>query len=111
MAFATKRYHGLRECKLEFAFIQSKMREHLIQCFNQKHMEPFPKKKLKEPMKIEVISIDIDLLCCCSIPDVKGLGPWIACDVCDQWYLQKCEGINANKIPKTKLYVCKMCKV
>ena len=75
MEFATNRYKGLRECKLDFAFIQSKRREH------------------------------------CSIPDVKGLGPWIACDVCDQWYLQKCEGINANNIPKTKLYVCKMCKV
>ena len=87
------------------------MREHLIQCFNQKYMDPFPKKKLKEPMNIEVISIDTDLLCCCSIPDVKGLGPWVASDVCDQWYLLKCEGINANKITKTKLYVCKMCKV
>ena len=109
MEFATNRYKGLRECKLEFAFIESKMREHLIQYFNQKYIEPFPKKKLKEPLKIEVISIDIDLLCCCSIPDVKGLGPWIACDIWDQWYLQKCEGIN--KFPKTKLYVCKMCKV
>ena len=36
MEFATNRCKGLRECKLEFAFIQSKMREHLIQCFNQK---------------------------------------------------------------------------
>ena len=57
----------------------------------------FPKKKLKTLKEIKIVSIDIDLFCSCSVPDVKGLGPWIACDVCDQWYLQKCEGISGKK--------------
>ena len=57
------------------------------------------------------MSVDIELLCCCSVPDVKGLGPWIACDVCDQWYLQKCEGVNGSKIPKGILYTCKNCQI
>ena len=74
-------------------------------------MEPFPKKKFKKSKEIRVVSVDIELLCCCSVPNVKGLGPWIACDVCDKWYLQKCEGVNGSKIPKSILYACKNCQI
>ena len=56
---------------------------------------------------MKVSSIDIDLFCCCSVPDISSLGLWIACDTCDQWYLQKCEGKNGKKIPKDQLYICK----
>ena len=107
MEFVANRYSGLQEGKLEFEFIQCKMQEHLVKCFNQQYMEPFPKKKFKKSKEIRVVSVDIELLCCCSVPDVKGLGPWIACDVCDQWYLQQCEGVNGSKIPKGILYTCK----
>ena len=34
-------------------------------------MEPFPKKTLGTPKRFTVKSINIDLLCCCSIPDVN----------------------------------------
>ena len=84
------------------------MTEHLIKCFNQNYMELFPKeKKMQELRSIKASSIDIDLFCCCPVPDVSGLGPWIACNTCDQWYLQKCEGINGKKIPKDQLYIYK----
>ena len=43
MEFATNRYSALQEGKLGFMFIQSEMRKHLIKCFNQNYMEPFPK--------------------------------------------------------------------
>ena len=49
-------------------------------------MEQFPKEKLLESLEIKAVSIDFDLFCCCWVKDVKGLGPWIACNVCDQWY-------------------------
>ena len=84
MEFITNRCKGLQQGRLELKFIQSEMRNHLVQCFQQNYMEPFPKQKLVTPTGIEVINIDIDLFCCCSVPDVKGLGPWIACDVCDK---------------------------
>ena len=71
------RYSRLTEGKLQFDFIQSEMR-HLVKHFHQKYMEPFPKKILKTPKEIKIVSVDIDLFCCCSVPDVKGLGPWIA---------------------------------
>ena len=73
-------------------------------------MEPFPKRKLTATKMIDVVSVDIDLLCCCSIPDVKGLGPWIACDYCDNCFLQECEGIDGCKIPKNQSYRCKKCQ-
>ena len=70
-------------------------------------MEPFPKEKMQELRSIKVSSIDINLFCCCSVLDVVGLVPWIACNTCDQWYLQKYEGINGKKIPNDQLCICK----
>ena len=61
MGFFTNRYKGLKQGRLEFKFIQSEMRNHLVQCFQQIYMEPFPKQKLVTPIEIEVINIDIDL--------------------------------------------------
>ena len=110
--FATNKYSGLKEGKLGFTFIQSEMREHWIKCFHQNYMEPFPKEKMQELRSIKVSSIDIDLFCRCSVPDVSGLGPWITCDTCDQCYPQKCEGINGKKYQKTScIFVKKMPKL
>ena len=55
--------------------------------------------------------VDIDLFCCCSVPEVKGLGPWIACDTCDKWYLQKCEGVKGSRTAKNIPYKCRKCQV
>ena len=111
MEFVSNRYDGLRDGKLVFTFIQHEMRRHLKKCLSQKFMEPFPKRKLKCSKQIAVKSVEIDLLCCCSSPHVKGLGPWIACSVCDQWYLQKCEGIFQRKGQKQQWYICKICGI
>ena len=108
--FATNRYNGLKDGKLGFMFIQNEMRTHLIKCFNQNYMEAFPKEKMQQIRTIKVSNIDIDLFCCCSVLEVSGLGPWIACHTCNQWYFQKCEGINGKKIPKNQLYICKNCR-
>ena len=89
MEFITNQYSGLKDGTLEFDFIQNEMRGHLIKCFTQQYMEPFPKQKLKAPKQINVASVNTDMFCCCSMPDVKGIGPWIACDVCDKWCQQK----------------------
>ena len=111
LEFVTDRYSGLREDKLHFKFIQSEMREHPIKCLSQKFMEPFPKIKLSTVREVIILSVDIDFLCCCSVPDLKGLGSWIVCDICDQSYLQHCEGIDGDKIPKMQWYTCKKCQV
>ena len=100
LEFVANRYDGLQDGRLGFEFIQREMQKHLVKCFSQRHIEPFPKRKLTATKMIDVVSVDIDLLCSCSIPDVTGLGPWIACDYCDNWFLQECEGIDGGKIPK-----------
>ena len=74
-------------------------------------MEPFPKQKLATLKLIDVKKVDIDLFCCCSVPEVKGLGPGIACDTCDKWYLQKCEGVKGSRIAKNIPYKCRKCQV
>ena len=107
MEFITDRYSGLPVRKLHFEFIQSEMREHLVKRLSQKYVEPFPKIKLGTVREVKIVSVDTDLLCCCPVTDVKGLGPWIACDVCDQLYLQHCEGTDGDKIPKRQLYIFK----
>ena len=52
MEFVTNRYKGLQEGRLEFKFIQSEMGNHLVQCFQQNYMEPFPKQKLVTTIEI-----------------------------------------------------------
>ena len=74
------------------------MKEQLVKCLNQKYMQPLPKKKLNTPREMKVGIVDIEFLCCCPVPDVKGLGPWIACDGCDQWYLQRCDVVHCGHI-------------
>ena len=67
MEFATNRYKGLTEGKLEFEFLQSQMRKNLVKCFRQKYMKPFPKQRDNaSPRKINIIFFYIDLLYCCS---------------------------------------------
>ena len=87
LEFVTNRCQGLQERKQEFEFVQNEMQKHLVKCFTQKYMEPFPKQKLATLRLIDVKKVHIDLFCCCSVPEVKGQGPWIACDTGDIWYL------------------------
>ena len=109
MEFVTSRYDTLREQRLGFSFIQSEMCKHFVKCLEQNFMEPIPKISLNSPRNITVVTIEMDLFCCCNVPDVQGIGPWIACDKCDHWYLQKCEGILGKRICKTEEYTCKKC--
>ena len=62
--FAANKYSGLKEGKLQFEFIQNEMREHLVKSLSQKYMEPFLKRTLRTPREIQVVSVDIELLCC-----------------------------------------------
>ena len=109
MEFVTCRYDGLREQRLGFSFIQSEICKHFVKCLEQNYMEPFPKISLNSPRNITVVTIEMDLFCCCNVPDVPGIGPWITCDKCDHWYLQKCDGVLGKRIPKTEKYTCKKC--
>ena len=109
MEFVTCRYDTLGEQRLGFSFIQSEMHKHFVKCLEQNFMEPFPKISLNSPRNITVVTIEMDLFYCCNVPDVQGIGPWIACDKCDCWYLQKCEGILGKRIHKAEEFTCKKC--
>ena len=54
------------------------------QVFSVQNVGPFPKKNLNTLKEINVMCLNINLLCCCFVPYVKGLGPWIFYDVGDK---------------------------
>ena len=87
MEFVADRYSGLSQGHLTFSFFPGKMHKHFVKCLEQNYMEPFRKKYIEIFKNIPIKIIELDLFCCCGVPDVPGLGPWIACDICDQWYL------------------------
>ena len=72
-------------------------------------MDTISKKQLKPSKDTESTTIEFDLLCCCYVPQLPGLGPWIACDKCNTWYLQECEGVDGSKITEDESYVCNTC--
>ena len=111
MEFATNRYSGLTDAHLKFSYVQNKMRWHLKKMSNPEILGTISKTKTRIAKQIEVLSVEIDLLCCCSSPYVKGLGPWIICNICKQWYLQKCEGMDNTKTKTNQMYICKICSV
>ena len=84
--FITDRFKGLQDGQIYFSFIPGEMCKHLVKCLEQNCMEPFPKRKLKSVNKIDTIKVKILLLCCCSLPEVKCLGPWTVCDDHNKWY-------------------------
>ena len=63
-------------------------------------------KALSPSKKIASTIIEIELLCCCNVPNVPGVGSWIACDKCKKWNLKKCENIDGNKFSRD-IHVCK----
>ena len=78
-------------------FEQSKMRSHLINCLEQKCLQPFPKcrstsfVKDSPPRPTRTKKI-IKLYCSCRMPEAYDT-KMISCDVCKAWYisLQLCE--------------------
>ena len=80
----------LLNLKCEFILILGKY-------FSQNYMEPFLKWKLTMSRQLYMVSVDADLLCCCSTPDVRVLGLWIAFENCDQWYLKRHAGIKRKQ--------------
>ena len=76
----------------------------------QELYENYSKQAIKPPQKIGTENIEYELLCCCNMPDIQGLQPWIAYDTFDKWYLQKCEGLDGSAIPENNTYICKNCQ-
>ena len=75
----------------EVSFDQTRMRSHLVQCFEMKVLSPFPqpKKKVKRSMLANIL---IPFFCHCGRPD--SLDEMIQCDACDVWFHFQCAHIG-----------------
>ena len=87
-------------------FEQAKMRKHLIKCFEQKNIEPFPVIKERR-MSIYPKTITIKVYCYCrSVYDGQKI---VECNgVCGEWYHTKC---ISTSIHRNKEWFCKNCSV
>ena len=69
------------------------MREHLLNCFKNRMLLPFPGSKRCNANKCTVIATTtIKLYCICRFPEDKKQ-KMAQCGKCDEWYHKECEQI------------------
>ena len=69
------------------SFKQELMRPHLIQCFENSTVKPFPVVKMQEHRKTILFTVEIEVICFCHLPEQ---GEMIECSKCGQWYHISC---------------------
>ena len=88
-------------------YIPSKLREHLIQCLENKEMRPFPtakgtSKRRKAIKKTE----NLQLYCVCKMPDTHT--NYFLCDQCSDEYHPECLGLDMLQ-HKDRSFICPAC--
>ena len=96
-------FHDLAKKPEAAQFDQNSMRQHLIKCLNEKHLERFPMSKHTETLpratpRVKNISI-------CHMPESFD-DKMISCDNCRDWYHCSCV-LSYNSEPETwKCFKC-----
>ena len=87
-------------------FDQSKMREHLVSCFEEESMISFPMLEHTDGIRLSrKKTFKIKLFCSCQMPESVDSN-MVECEKCLRWYHFKCVGIVDN--PKS--WSCSNCK-
>lgn len=84
-------------------FDQAKMRQHLLTCFENGEITPFPRTRKATMNNKENPEIYIETFCVCRLPE--SYGDMIQCDLCDQWYHIEC--FKLTSIPDE--WMCHSC--
>ncbi|XP_065656055.1 uncharacterized protein LOC136081804 isoform X1 [Hydra vulgaris] len=74
---------------------QELMRDHLLKCFSDNHLTPFPIETSERKEKKQSKPINLPLYCICRLPDNKE-EKMVKCDNCKEWFHVSC-----LSIPKT----------
>ena len=89
-------------------FNQASMRQHLLKCFHNQRISPFPLRSQKRVIKEPTLE-KLPIFCICRLPDCGDM--MVQCDKCKEWYHPQCV-----KIPKKYLkrecqenYYCRYC--
>ena len=87
-------------------FEQSAMRPHLLNCFQEKEMSPFPMlRERRSSLTATTISIKVYCYCRCIDTGEK----MVICDgQCGEWFHTKCA---LTSVSKKKKWFCKNCAV
>ena len=114
IAFCTEFCYTGRKGVVQAEFDILRMREHLINCFENMEMTPFPKirKKLKLRKQLEKIgdySISADCAAQCDYPN--SFNDMVQCDSkeCQKWFHFKCAGLTSAT--DSLLWVCSECRI
>ena len=105
IAFAVDLVMGREPAGLRYD--QSKMRHHLIQCFEKKLLTPFPSESMRmmKPSKQE-----IKVFCTCRLPDFEG-EEMAECDECGRWYHRHCESVPEIVFEDSEAsWICSVCQ-
>ena len=94
----------------EFMFEQSKMRSHLLNCFESKCLTMFPIRKVRrDPEKVRSREL-IEIYCICRFPKFTN-ADWIQCCTCKDWYhLNTCVTVPCEFIGTKLPWHCFKCK-
>lgn len=108
LAFLTDLCHGIDPTTCDYASAQE-LRKHLIHCFKQGTMSPFPSTTRGKPEPPLMISLPV--YCSCRMPFVlehltKKQIPkdedtgMIQCDFCNNWYHHSCVKLSNEELKK-----------
>ena len=106
LAFLTDLCHGIDPTTCDYASAQE-LRKHLIYCFRQGTMTPFPSSTHSKPEPPLIISLPV--YCSCRMPFVvehltkkqvpKGEDiEMIQCDFCNNWYHHSCVNLSNEEL-------------
>ena len=102
-AIAFALHAALGHCVGDITFDQSKMRNHLLQCFKTRKLTPFPTVDKKARKRAEsYFEVKVDVFCTCMMPDTYG--DMVQCGTCQRWYHLKCA--NLLRFPSEDEWWC-----
>ena len=93
---------------LTTTFTQETMKHHLLQCFTQQKISPFPAAPSATKIKRNKVKhLFVTQYCSCAMPESFDTN-MIQCDKCAEWFHFKCVGLSKNRNPRT--WSCSTCK-
>ena len=88
---------------------QASMRKHLLNCFLQDKLTPFPKEDVRVEISSEVDGTsEIEVYCSCRLPEDKKQR-MAKCMKCLEWFHEKCLKIPKSVFSRKSTYNCPDC--